>query len=302
MNLAVQEMKNKLIMQILDFEKMQVGRAKRKCIQYNAPEYYHVFEAFYVNNERNFIQALLDLRNLSDESYKTFVAKIAQISYYCSLRILVHILRLSLYFNVRTTEIPAELKALFVQSIVLQCDKDYSIAHQGFLAFHSCCALFDSVANPSTGKPQLYYHERPVLDFTDFILLHEVTNKPFAVLYEKCYRYKNVKQCPVYIKDALKAANLYDHLVGPLAWDLYLSKRSTQSIYKDISLLRKVGFDRIPCLLEELVSSVEEATFQTKEKKCSFVKRMLRKNQKRIEGSMQAESGTVDTFLRSKIV
>ena len=132
-------------------------------------------------------------------------------------------------------------------------------------------------------------------------MLHEVTNIHFAVLYEQCYRYQCVKQCPGYIKDALKAANLYDRLVGPGAWELYLSQRSQHSIRKDIALLRKVGFEEIPGLLEELLSGMEEAAFQTKEKKCTFVKRMLCKNRKRMEESMQAESRTVDTFLQGNI-
>ena len=286
----------------IEMDLQQIGRTKLKAIQLHSPEYYYPFEKLYQQNKDTFEQALLEMRSCSDSIYNECSNEIREIRYYCPERIVIHILRLSIYFNVAENDIPLILKALFVKSFQGQESRNFEELHTSYLLARACFDFLEWMAKREDQNFRMTYTPRNIsVSFSNFITLPEIINVHFASLYEACSRYKYVRKCPNYIRSALNAAFIYDRLTGPIAWETYLSNRSVKSIHRDISILRSVGFLLVPNLIETLLSDIEQKAFQPKEKRMRFCQQTANKTQEAIKNCMETERDIINRFLCSKV-
>lgn len=295
---TVQQIKEKLILTALDMESQKLG-AKRDVIRFDSAEYYQPFAEFFPTNEDRYTRALTDLCDLSDEAYKRNAPKIAEFYAFCPGRVAVHILRLSVYFGVQLEKIPMLLKDLFLRAFEMRGSSEFLKHEAGNRLDRSCSELLKEIAaNPEENRDQPHFQNKEAVraGLKGFISLDEVTDVAIACLYEDCARYKLADKCPAYIK----AAFLYDHLVGPNAWELFLSRRSPEQARRDGSALRAVGFERIPDLLDELSAVIESRERSPKERN-QICTHLQNKYRKQIEEAISVEADTVDRFLHDRI-
>ena len=284
-----QSMREKLISTIVYMEEQKIGRAQCNYIHIDTPEYYSPFEQLYQSDTKSFIYAVCGLRDISAISYSKIDADINIEAYNIS----IHALRLSAYFQIETIEIPMLLKKLFVYSFKLNKSTDAFESRNGLFLYLTCANFLEGMSeNASSGKKQLYYNAMIPhhLVFTDFITLAEVTDISSALLYDLCARLGYVSSNPKYIKQALKAAALYDNLVSVDGWQLYFCKRSLTKIQKDIISLEEVGYEKIPLLMKEVVTILKSKEFNSKKEKIRFYNMTINKFSNQIKNCLIKEN------------
>ena len=292
-----QSMREKLISIIVYMEKQKVGRAQCNYIHVNTPEYYSLFEQLYQMDTELFMNAVCDLRDLSDMSCSNMDVD----SYVEVYNISMHALRLSAYFQIKTIEIPTLLKKLFVYSFELRKSTKAFEFRNGLWLYLACVNFLEGLSeNSSTDKKQLYYHAiipHPLV-FTDFVTLAEVKDIYSALLYDLCACLGYVSSSPKYIKQAIKAATLYENLVSVDGWQLYFCRRSLTKLQKDILFLKEVGYERIPLLMKEIVTILEFNEFNSKKEKMRFYNMTIKKFSNQIEICLVNENlKIIDRFL-----
>lgn len=297
-----QLMREKLISIIVYMEKQKVGRAQCNYIHINTPEYYSLFEQLYQTDTKSFIHAVCDLRDLSDMSCPNMDID-SHVEVY---NISMHALRLSAYFQIKTIEIPTLLKKLFVYSFELRKSKDAFEFRNGLWLYLACANFLEGLSeNSSPDKKQLYYSTIIIphpLVFTDFVTLAEVKDISSALLYDLCARLGYVSSSPKYIKQAIKAATLYENLVSVDGWQLYFCKRPLTKLQKDILFLKEVGYEKIPLLMKEIVTILEFNEFKSKKEKMRFYNMMINKFSNQIEICVVNENlKIIDRFLCNHI-
>ena len=296
-----QSMREKLISTIVYMEKQKIGRARCNYIHINTPEYYSPFEQLYQADTKSFAYVVCGLRDLSDMSCSNMDVD----SHVAVYNISMHALRLSAYFQIKTIEIPMLLKKLFVYSFELQKSTDVFECRNGLWLYLACADFLEGVSEKtSPNKKQLYYHTiiPHSLVFADFVALSEVKDISSALLYDLCARLGYVSSNLKYIKQALKAAALYDNLVSVEGWQLYFYKQSPTKIQNDILVLKEVGYEEIPRLMNEIVTILEFHEFNSKKEKMHFYNRAINKFSNQIETCLVNENlKIVDRFLCNHI-
>jgi len=213
-------------------------------------------------------QALLDLKDENDPLYVTLQDKLTFIDYFCKEIVIANTLKLRLYFNVNTYEIPHDLKKIFYKSFEMQNSSNSNMFLTGFILSNLCYEVLDTLIS------------KDLIIFDNLITIDEVSDLYTALLYEYLYKRKCIKKCPTYIKDICKLSYINDKLVSVEGWIIYFSKKSLSSIKKDIELLRNYRFDDFAIVLDKICKSIEENL--STDKKQEYIKKLINKNKNHI--------------------
>lgn len=269
-------MKKAIVKMILNMEKQRIGKAYCNCIRFNTTEYYNCFELLYETNQIEFSKALSALRNETKDIGDDFNAEMKVISNFCSERIKIHILRLCLYFDIEIEDIDSSFKKLYEEIFVLLRSNNYEAEWKGGWAYFEYTELFRSIFDTNATFKQMFYKNNipAIPSFMNFISLQNVIDIHSANLYILCARYKLVPNPPKFLKTAVKAANIVDHLIGG-QWHSCLFNRSNKNILSEVSILEAVGFQLIPDLIKKIIFLSEKHTFSTKKEKFFFYKKVL---------------------------
>jgi hypothetical protein len=305
MSSEYQSMKRDLLLTIFDIENKNFGRAQCNRIDINTLDYYSYFEGLYQENPRIFAQAISDLYDVS--TFDCHELGIDINSKNCTYlgNIKAHVLRLRLYFGIDSSKIPELLKKLYIYSIELLNSDDCFVRRDGSKRYFECLAILESLSVKSkTDRKQLYYSEKipKQLCLNDFMSFYEVNDVYSAGIYDSCYRYGYVKEYPICIKKALLASNIYDKLVTVEGWKIYFSRYSAKHIHNDIDILKLVGFEKIPDLINVIIDDIEFKVFSSKKEKSSYSNKIIERFKHQIETYVHNEDiYVIDEFLCKNI-
>lgn len=260
-------MKNKIISAIVEIKK-----AGARKIPLDSAEYYAIFESLYENDRENFCAALAEVRKDAEtEAY-----------------VLLHAIRLSAYFGVKTETLSAELRAFLEKCFDLMKSRDVWEGRNGLFLSLEAEELLKSFASGA---------ERS--SFENFISLAEVRDIETAGLYDLCAGLRLVNPTPKYIKDAMRASRIIDGLYGTVPWQYYLEHTSVSKITRDIFALETVGFSKIPALLKEFLEKFNCSGISARKEKARFFERLCIRNKAEIAKIMAEEENTVDKYIVS---
>ena len=258
-------MKNKIISAILEIKK-----AGARKIPLGSAEYYAPFEELYKSARAEFCAALTEIRKDTETDAE----------------VLLHAMRLSAYFGVETETLAQELRALFEKCFDLMRSGDVTERRNG---------LFLSLGADELLKSFACGTERS--SFENFISLAEVTDIETSWLYDLCAELHLVKPAPKYIKDALRASFIIDGLYGSVPWEYYLEHTSLAKIGRDAELLKKVGFEKIPQMLCDILAKMNEANVSSRKEKTRFCEKICLKNKSYIENIMAEEKNIIEKYI-----
>ena len=254
MNEALHSLKSEIITHLLMVEQMQIGTARRqaKGIAIGSPAYYQLFFPLYESDPALFACAIGALCNPEDAIYGDFADEFADLYHYNSRRIVLHALRLSLYYDIDRDTVPKQLKELLHYAAKLQESHRFEVYDSGARLFLATYNLLESaISDPQHPNAQATLSGDSVRElFAGFFTTAEVTDPHTAMVYELCFRHKAVKSCPSYIRKAVKVLGVYDRLYG-IGWQMVLEKHSSKAVENNIRLLSEVGFTRLAELLRQ---------------------------------------------------
>ena len=202
--------------------------------------------------------------------------------------VLLHAMRLSAYFGVKTENLAAELRAFFEKCFALMNSGDVWESRDGLFFMMKADELLKSFA---VGAERNF--------FENFITLADVNNIQTAGLYDLCAELRLVKPTPKYIKDAMRASRIIDGLYGTVPWQYYLEHTSVSKITRDIFALETVGFSKIPALLKEFLEKFNCSGISARKEKASFFEKICIRNKAEIAKIMAEEENTVDKYIVS---
>ncbi len=265
-------MKNAILSAVAEIEKQCERRRLCDKIVPGSAEYYAPFEKLYENDRENFCSALTELR----EDGKT------------DGKILLHAMRISAYFGLNTETLAAELRSFYARAIDLTRSEDLWKSREGFFLVLAADELLKSLA----GGEECRY-------FENFISLEEVTDIQTAGLYDLCAELCLVKPTPKYIKDALRASRIIDGLYGTVPWQYYLEHTSLAKIGRDAEIFKKVGFEKIPQMLCDILAKMSDANFASRKEKSRFCEKICLKNKSYIKKIMEEEKNIIEKYIIS---
>ncbi len=277
----------------------------KRSTKINTREYYRPFEEWYTEDKETFVLALTELKNISDTEYESLFAENAERKELLREKFLSHIIRLSVYFNIAVESVPSLLKELIYSAVSNMGEHSWTGNVLAVGAYNSLSGLLMSMIGASGGEPtQLFFAETRNLKplFKDFISLEEVTTLEIASVYQTLYEAGVVCKYPAYLKQAFDAMYMYDlHLVSYSAWVEYIYKYSLKKIGKDIALLKMVGFEKTPVLLEAIVEDVKAKLLADSQNKRAYCAKLVAKHQKSILQVIKNEDAgkVISQFLRS---
>ncbi|MBQ7324936.1 MAG: hypothetical protein IJW98_04265 [Clostridia bacterium] len=254
MNEALHSLKSEIISHLLAVEQMQIGTARRqaKGIAIGSPAYYQLFSPLYESDPALFARAIGALCNPDDVIYQEFAKEISNLYDYDHRRIVLHALRLSLYYDIDRDTVPKQLKELLHYAAKLQESHSFEVYDSGARLFLATYNLLESaISDPQHPNAQATLSGDSVRElFAGFFTTAEVTDPHTAMVYELCYRHKAVAKCPAYVRKAVKVLGVYDRLYG-IGWQMVLEKKSAKSVEGGIQLLEEVGFTELVGLLRK---------------------------------------------------
>lgn len=254
MNEALHSLKSEIINHLLAVEQMQIGTARRqaKGIAIGSPTYYQLFSPLYESDPALFARAIGALCNPEDVIYGDFADKFADLYHYDHCRIVLHALRLSLYYDIDRDTVPKQLKELLHYAAKLQESHSFEVYDSGARLFLATYNLLESaISDPQHPNAQATLSGDSVRElFAGFFTTAEVTDPHTAMVYELCFRHKAVAKCPAYIRKAVKVLGVYDRLYG-IGWQMVLEKKSAKSVEGGMQLLEEVGFTELVGLLRQ---------------------------------------------------
>jgi len=260
-------MKNKITATVLEAEK-----AGARKITLGTAEYYALFESLYENDRENFCTDLSEMREDSQTNDK----------------IRLHALCLSARFGVKTEALAGELRALFEKCFDLMKSRDVWQSREAYFLVRKAEELLKGFTG---GRYRSY--------FENFISLYEVADLQTAGLYDLCAELRLVEPTPRYIKDAMRASGIIDGLYGTVPWQYYLEHTSLAKIERDIAAMKKVGFEKIPSLLGDILAKIKEAGGDSRKQKARFCEKICLKNKSYIEKIMAEEENIIEKYIIS---
>ena len=204
----------------------------------NTREYYRPFESIYIKDALAFSQALCELRKTQENHAE----------------ILIHIMRLSLYFDIDIKQNRDTAKHIIQQTRNLRAISDFQTL---MMLMDFFISFSDSAKNK---HPQLYYTQKTEENiFQNLLALSDINNIPTANVYLTLYQAKFVSSCPTYIKTALKVATICDTLCGD-GGKTYFSNRKPSTIQKDMIALQTIGLSNLSELFKEYLDKYSQTT------------------------------------------
>lgn len=251
---VLHSLKSEIINHLLTVEQMQIGTARRQAegIAIGSSEYYGLFSPLHESDPALFSAAVCALRDTDDEIYGAFAKEISNLYDYDHRRIVLHALRLSLYYDIDRDTVPKQLKELLHYAAKLQESHSFADYDSGARLFLAACNLPESaIADRDSHSAQLTFDCVSVRAlFENFITADEVVDSHTAIVYELCYRHKAVTKCPAYVRKVGKVLGVYDRLYG-IGWQMFLEKKSAKSVEGGIQLLEEAGFTQLVGLLRQ---------------------------------------------------